>query len=117
MPFSDPVADGPLIQAAGMRALKGGMTLRKTLAMVKGLRAHDPDTPYVLMGYYNPIYRYGAEAFAKNSAAAGVDALIIVDLPRIFPIARVASGWCGKRNVLELICRYATALLRLSHGS
>lgn len=81
MPFSDPMADGPLIQAAGMRALKGGMTLRKTLAMVKGLRAHDPDTPYVLMGYYNPIYRYGAEAFAKDAAAAGVDALIIVDLP------------------------------------
>ena len=81
MPFSDPMADGPLIQAAGMRALKGGMTLRKTLAMVKGLRAHDPDTPYVLMGYYNPIYRYGAEAFAKDATAAGVDALIIVDLP------------------------------------
>ena len=81
MPFSDPMADGPLIQAAGMRALKGGMTLRKTLAMVRGLRAHDPDTPYVLMGYYNPIYRYGAEAFAKDAAAAGIDALIIVDLP------------------------------------
>ena len=81
MPFSDPMADGPLIQAAGMRALKGGMTLRKTLAMVKGLRALDPDTPYVLMGYYNPIYRYGAEAFATDAAAAGVDALIIVDLP------------------------------------
>jgi tryptophan synthase alpha chain len=81
MPFSDPMADGPLIQAAGMRALKGGMTLRKTLAMVKGLRAHDPDTPYVLMGYYNPIYRYGAGAFANDAAAAGVDGLIIVDLP------------------------------------
>ena len=81
MPFSDPMADGPLIQAAGMRALKAGMTLRKTLAMVKGLRARDPDTPYVLMGYYNPIYRYGAEAFAKDAAAAGIDALIIVDLP------------------------------------
>jgi tryptophan synthase alpha chain len=81
MPFSDPMADGPLIQAAGMRALKGGMALRKTLAMVKCLRAHDPDTPYVLMGCYNPIYRYGAEAFAKDAAAAGIDALIIVDLP------------------------------------
>jgi tryptophan synthase alpha chain len=81
MPFSDPMADGPLIQAAGMRALKAGMTLRKTLAMVRGLRARDPDTPYVLMGYYNPIYRYGAEAFAKDAAAAGVDGLIIVDLP------------------------------------
>jgi tryptophan synthase alpha chain len=81
MPFSDPMADGPLIQAAGLRALKAGMTLRKTLAMVRHLRARDADTPYVLMGYYNPIYRYGAEAFAKDAAAAGVDGLIIVDLP------------------------------------
>ena len=81
MPFSDPMADGPSIQAAGLRALKSGMTLRKTLAMVRHLRARDPDTPYVLMGYYNPIYRYGAEAFAKDAAAAGVDGLIIVDLP------------------------------------
>jgi tryptophan synthase alpha chain len=81
MPFSDPMADGPLIQAAGMRALRAGMTLRKTLTLVKHLRARDPDTPYVLMGYYNPIYRYGAEAFAEDAAAAGVDGLIIVDLP------------------------------------
>jgi tryptophan synthase alpha chain len=81
MPFSDPMADGPLIQAAGLRALKSGMTLKRTLAMVAGLRARDPDTPYVLMGYYNPIYRYGAEAFARDAAAAGVDGLIIVDLP------------------------------------
>jgi tryptophan synthase alpha chain len=81
MPFSDPMADGPSIQAAGLRALNSGMTLRKTLALVKHLRTRDPDTPYVLMGYYNPIYRYGAEAFAKDAAAAGVDGLIIVDLP------------------------------------
>ncbi len=81
MPFSDPMADGPSIQAAGLRALNNGMTLRKTLTMVRHLRARDPDTPYVLMGYYNPIYRYGAEAFAKDAAAAGVDGLIIVDLP------------------------------------
>jgi tryptophan synthase alpha chain len=81
MPFSDPMADGPSIQAAGLRALQNGMTLRKTLAMVRHLRTRDPDTPYVLMGYYNPIYRYGAEAFAKDAAAAGVDGLIIVDLP------------------------------------
>jgi tryptophan synthase alpha chain len=81
MPFSDPMADGPLIQAAGLRALQNGMTLKKTLTLVKHLRARDPDTPYVLMGYYNPIYRYGAEAFAKDAAAAGVDGLIIVDLP------------------------------------
>jgi tryptophan synthase alpha chain len=81
MPFSDPMADGPAIQAAGQRALKRGMTLRRTLAMVRGLRERDPDTPYVLMGYYNPIYRYGAEAFALDAVAAGVDGAIIVDLP------------------------------------
>ena len=81
MPFSDPMADGPLIQAAGMRALKSGMTLHKTLALVKHLRTRDADTPYVLMGYYNPIYRYGDEAFCRDAAAAGVDGLIIVDLP------------------------------------
>jgi tryptophan synthase alpha chain len=81
MPFSDPMADGPSIQAGGLRALQSGMTLKKTLAMVRHLRAHDVDTPYVLMGYYNPIYRYGAEAFAHDAVAAGVDGLIIVDLP------------------------------------
>jgi tryptophan synthase alpha chain len=81
MPFSDPMADGPSIQAAGQRALKGGMTLRKTLAMLRGLRQRDPDTPYVLMGYYNPIYRYGADAFARDAVASGVDGAIIVDLP------------------------------------
>jgi tryptophan synthase alpha chain len=81
MPFSDPMADGPSIQAAGQRALKAGMTLRKTLAMVRQLRARDADTPFVLMGYYNPIYQYGGEAFARDAAAAGVDGAIIVDLP------------------------------------
>jgi tryptophan synthase alpha chain len=81
MPFSDPMADGPSIQAAGLRALKAGTTLRSTLAMVRRLRERDPDTPFVLMGYYNPIYRYGAEAFARDAVAAGVDGAIIVDLP------------------------------------
>src|SRR4051794_17450542 len=81
MPFSDPMADGPSIQAAGQRALKAGMSLRKTLAMVRSLRERDPDTPYVLMGYYNPIYRYGAEAFVCDAVSAGVDGAIIVDLP------------------------------------
>src|SRR5436853_4355962 len=81
MPFSDPMADGPSIQAAGQRALKAGTTLRSTLAMVRQLRARDPDTPFLLMGYYNPIYRYGAEAFARDAVAAGVDGAIIVDLP------------------------------------
>src|SRR5438045_8524883 len=81
MPFSDPMAGGPSIQAAGQRALKAGTTLRSTLAMVRQLRARDPDTPFVLMGYYNPIYRYGAEAFARDAVTAGVDGAIVVDLP------------------------------------
>src|SRR5436305_6423410 len=81
MPFSDPMADGPAIQSAGQRALKRGATLRGTLTMVRRLRERDPDTPYVLMGYYNPIYRYGVDAFARDAVAAGVDGAIIVDLP------------------------------------
>ncbi len=81
MPFSDPMADGPIIQEAGQRALKLGMTLRRTLALVCELRRTDEATPIVLMGYYNPIYRYGTQAFARDAVAAGVDGVIIVDLP------------------------------------
>ena len=81
MPFSDPMADGPAIQAASLRALKGGMTLSGTLDMARGFRDRHPDTPLVLMGYYNPIYIYGVYAFLKDAVAAGVDGLIIVDLP------------------------------------
>jgi len=81
MPFSDPMADGPAIQAAGLRALKRGATLRGTLALVRELRRTDADTPLVLMGYYNPIYRYGVEAFARDAVEAGVDGVIVVDLP------------------------------------
>jgi tryptophan synthase alpha chain len=81
MPFSDPMADGPTLQAGGLRALKAGMTLRKTLAMARRMRERDPNTPYVLMGYYNPIYRYGAEAFVKDAMVAGIDGAIVVDLP------------------------------------
>ena len=81
MPFSDPMADGPAIQAASLRALKGGMTLAGTLDMARGFRERHPDTPLVLMGYYNPIYIYGVDAFLKDAVAAGVDGLIIVDLP------------------------------------
>jgi tryptophan synthase alpha chain len=81
MPFTDPMADGPSIQAAGLRALKGGMTLRKTLEMVRGFRKDDDATPLVLMGYYNPIYIYGVDRFLADAKAAGVDGLIIVDLP------------------------------------
>jgi tryptophan synthase alpha chain len=81
VPFSDPMADGPAIQASGQRALKAGITLRKALALVRELRRRDDETPFVLMGYYNPIYRYGVEAFVRDAAAAGVDGLIVVDLP------------------------------------
>ena len=81
MPFSDPMADGPAIQAASLRALKSGMTLKKTLALVAEFRQQDKDTPVVLMGYYNPIYIHGSDAFITDAKAAGVDGLIIVDLP------------------------------------
>jgi tryptophan synthase alpha chain len=81
MPFSDPMADGPVIQAAGQRALQAGMSLRRTLALVLELRRADEVTPIVLMGYYNPIYRYGPESFAQDALAAGVDGVIVVDLP------------------------------------
>ncbi|MCP4615275.1 MAG: tryptophan synthase subunit alpha [Bradyrhizobium sp.] len=81
MPFTDPMADGPSIQAAGLRALKGGMTLRKTLELVRGFRKDDNTTPLVLMGYYNPIYIYGVDRFLADAKTAGVDGLIIVDLP------------------------------------
>src|ERR1700681_2172573 len=81
MPFTDPMADGPAIQAAGMRALHAGANMKKTLAIVGDFRAGDDATPIVLMGYYNPIYVYGVEKFLADAKAAGVDGLIIVDLP------------------------------------
>jgi tryptophan synthase alpha chain len=81
MPFSDPMADGPGIQAAAQRALAAGQTLGKTLTMVEAFRRTDDDTPIVLMGYYNPIYIYGVQAFLAAAKAAGVDGLIVVDLP------------------------------------
>lgn len=81
MPFSDPMADGPAIQAASLRALKAGMTLAGTLAVVRDFRAADRATPIILMGYYNPIHRYGPARFLAEAKAAGVDGLIIVDLP------------------------------------
>ncbi|RWM10316.1 MAG: tryptophan synthase subunit alpha [Mesorhizobium sp.] len=81
MPFSDPMADGPAIQAAGLRALKGGQTLVKTLKMASEFRAGDDETPIVLMGYYNPIYIYGVDRFLADAKASGIDGLIVVDLP------------------------------------
>lgn len=81
MPFSDPMADGPSIQAAGLRALKAGQTLPRTLDLVRAFRETDKDTPIVMMGYYNPIYIYGVDRFVADALAAGVDGLIVVDLP------------------------------------
>lgn len=81
MPFSDPMADGPAIQLAGQRALKGGQTLAKTLQMARDFRKEDDATPIVLMGYYNPIYIYGVERFLNDALEAGIDGLIVVDLP------------------------------------
>jgi tryptophan synthase alpha chain len=81
MPFTDPMADGPSIQAAGLRALHAGMTLNRTLALVTEFRKTDDDTPIVLMGYYNPIYVHGVDKFLVEAKAAGVDGLIVVDLP------------------------------------
>ncbi|PTW63243.1 tryptophan synthase alpha chain [Breoghania corrubedonensis] len=81
MPFSDPMAEGPTIQLASQRALAAGQTMKKTLAMVRSFRENDVETPIVLMGYYNPIYAYGNDAFLKDAREAGVDGLIIVDLP------------------------------------
>ncbi|MEM9877652.1 MAG: tryptophan synthase subunit alpha [Pseudomonadota bacterium] len=81
MSFSDPRADGPSIQAAGLRALAAGNTLKKTIDMVRRFRERDTQTPVVMMGYYNPIYHYGVDAFMADALAAGVDGLIVVDLP------------------------------------
>ena len=81
MPFTDPMADGPAIQAAGVRALKGGQRLIKTLTLVREFRKGDNTTPIVLMGYYNPIYIYGVDKFIADAKEAGVDGLIVVDLP------------------------------------
>ncbi|MEO9336023.1 tryptophan synthase subunit alpha [Mesorhizobium sp. SB112] len=81
MPFSDPMADGPAIQAAGLRALKAGQTLAKTLQMARDFRESDNETPIVMMGYYNPIYIYGVERFLADAVDCGIDGLIVVDLP------------------------------------
>jgi len=81
MPFSDPMADGPAIQASSQRALKSGQTMKKTLAMVRAFRAADPATPLVLMGYYNPIYVYPVDRFVADAVEAGADGLIVVDVP------------------------------------
>ena len=96
MPFSDPMADGPAIQAAGLRALQAGTRLTHILAAIRRFRAADQTTPIVLMGYYNPVYSYGGEAFCRDAVAAGADGVILVDLPpeeagEFLPFARAAG--------------------------
>jgi len=102
MPFSDPMADGPVIQEAGQRALRQGMNLRRTLAMVGQLRRADEATPIVLMGYYNPIYRYGAERFTHDAVAAGVDGIIVVDLPPEEDVELTAPARAAGLDVVRL---------------
>ncbi len=99
MPFSDPMADGPAIQLAGQRALKGGQTMVKTLEMVRAFRKGDGKTPIVLMGYYNPIYIYGVDRFLTDAREAGVDGLIIVDLPPEDGRGAVHSGRQGRAQL------------------
>jgi tryptophan synthase alpha chain len=96
VPFSDPMADGPAIQAASTRALHAGMSVKGTLALVKRFRAKDTTTPIVLMGYFNPIHAYGVEKFARDAGAAGVDGLIVVDLgPEEDPVLRGPAKTAG----------------------
>jgi tryptophan synthase alpha chain len=96
VPFSDPMADGPAIQASSVRALNAGMSVKKTLALVERFRMKDRTTPLVLMGYYNPIHAYGVERFARDAGAAGVDGLIVVDLgPEEDSVLRVPAAKLG----------------------
>ncbi len=96
VPFSDPMADGKSVEAAGYRALKAGTTLKRVLELAAGFRVGDPDTPLILMGYFNPIYSYGVDRFARDAAAAGVDGMIVVDLPpevdRELRVPAIAAG-------------------------
>ncbi len=103
MPFSDPMADGLAIQASSLRALKAGMTLRKTLDMVRAFRQDDDETPIVLMGYYNPVHHYGSEKFVTDAKAAGVDGLIIVDLPPEEETELCLPALAGGINFIYLI--------------
>jgi tryptophan synthase alpha chain len=99
MPFSDPMADGPAIQASGQRALKGGQSLKKTLSLASDFRKGDNETPIVLMGYYNPIYIYGVERFLADANKAGIDGLIVVDLPPENGRGTVPAGAQGRHQL------------------
>ncbi len=122
MPFTDPMADGPSVQAAGLRALAGGQTLAKTLEDIAWFRKDDQATPIVLMGYYNPIYIYGVDRFLADAKAAGIDGLIVVDLPPeedaelCIPALKAAStsfAW-RRRRPMTSACRRCSATRRAS---
>lgn len=102
LPFSDPMADGPAIQAAGLRALKSGQNLPKTLQMARDFRTGDDVTPIVMMGYYNPIYVYGVERFVRDAKEAGIDGLIIVDLPPEMDEELCLPALAGGLNFIRL---------------
>jgi tryptophan synthase alpha chain len=103
IPFTDPMADGPTIQAAGRRALKAGATLSRTLAMVQEFRQEDDTTPVVLMGYLNPILAYGTERFCLDAACAGVDGLIVVDLPTEEAALLAAPAAANGLDIIRLV--------------
>jgi tryptophan synthase alpha chain len=103
VPFTDPMADGPIIQAAGQRALAAGASLAKTLAMVRDFRANDEATPMILMGYLNPILSYGVERFCVDAAAVGVDGLIVVDLPTEEADLLVSPAAANGLDIIRLV--------------
>jgi tryptophan synthase alpha chain len=103
MPFTDPMADGPIIQAAGKRALAAGATVARTLAMVRDFRTEDPSTPVILMGYLNPILSYGPERFCVDAAASGVDGLIVVDLPTEEADLLLPFATTNKLDIIRLV--------------
>jgi tryptophan synthase alpha chain len=107
IPFSDPMADGVVIQAAGLRALQAGASLKNILAIVESFRKQNDKTPIILMGYYNPIYRFGAEAFCKEASSAGVDGIIVVDLPPEEE-AEFTDHLSGKMDFIRLIAPTST---------
>ncbi len=121
MPFSDPMADGPAIQRAGLRALEGGETLTRTLATVRAFREGDERTPLILMGYFNPIYIYGVERFVADAREAGVDGLIVVDLPPEMDSELCLPAVAGGLNFIRLATpttdeRRLPAVLRNTSG-
>ena len=103
MPFTDPMADGPAVQASSLRALQAGATMARTFELVRGFRQRDNKTPIVLMGYYNPVHARGAEAFVREAAAAGVDGLIIVDLPPEEDAVLLKPAYAAGIDIIRLV--------------